>query len=249
MGVEVCRMKKLYIIKAGTTFPDTLALMGDFDTWTQAGLGETAQATRVLDVERGATLPAAADCAGVVITGAHTMVTDELAWSVALEKWIPTLLAAGTPLLGICYGHQLLARASGGTVGLHPRGQEIGSVAVERLDTARQDSLFKHLPSSFSAQVTHAQTVLALPPGATRLAANRHEPNHAFRLGARAWGVQFHPEFTPDIMRAYIREQAVALTAAGMEIEQLLQAVIPTPEAGSMLREFARIVEGKRVER
>ena len=238
-------MKKLYIIKTGTTFPDTLKQLGDFDAWTRAALGETATDICILDVERGAPLPAAADCAGVVITGAHSMVTDELPWSVALEKWIPSLLAAGMPFLGICYGHQLLARAAGGPVGLHPRGQEIGSVAVERLDIARQDSLFKYLPASFSAQVTHAQSVLALPSGAIRLAANSHEFNHAFRLGARAWGVQFHPEFTPDIMRAYIREQVVALTAAGMEIKSLLQAVVPTPEAGNVLREFARVVEGQ----
>jgi GMP synthase (glutamine-hydrolysing) len=128
---------------------------------------------------------------------------------------------------------------------MHPRGQEIGSVAVKRLAPALRDRLFKQLPSSFTVQVTHAQTVLALPAGATRLASNSHEANHAFRLGAHAWGVQFHPEFTPDIMRAYIREQAGELAAAGIDIEHRLQAVIPTPEAGSVLREFARFVEEK----
>lgn len=238
-------MQWLYIIKAGTTFPDTRVKLGDFDDWTLAALGETVTQTRVLDMERGAALPAAAECAGVVLTGAHTMVTDNHPWSVALEAWIPSLLSAGTPLFGICYGHQLLARAAGGKVGMHLQGQEISTVTVKKLAIADQDILFRHLPPSFPAHATHLQTVLALPPGATCLAANSHEPNHAFRLGARAWGLQFHPEFTPDIMRAYIREQAGALTAAGMEIEQLLQAVIPTPEAGSLLREFASIVEGQ----
>jgi GMP synthase (glutamine-hydrolysing) len=238
-------MQRLYIIKAGTTFPDTRVKLGDFDDWTLAALGETVTLTRILDMERGAALPAAADCAGVVITGAHTMVTDDHPWSVVLEKWIPSLLSAGTPLFGICYGHQLMARAAGGKVGLHLQGQEISTVTVKQLAVAEQDILFKHLPPSFPAHVTHLQTVLALPPGATRLAANSHEPNHAFRIGACAWGVQFNPEFTAEIMRAYIREQAPALTAAGMEIEHLLQAVSQTPEAGSMLREFARVVEGQ----
>jgi GMP synthase (glutamine-hydrolysing) len=234
-------MKKLYIIKTGTTFPDTLKQLGDFDAWTRASLGETATGIRILDVERGAPLPVAADCAGVVITGAHAMVTDNLPWSIALEKWIPSLLAAGIPLFGICYGHQLLARAAGGEVGFHPLGKEIGTVVVNRLDPAIEDSLFQGLPDSFPAHVTHAQTVLALPPGATRLAANRHEPNHAFRLGERAWGVQFHPEYSTDIMRAYIREQANELAVAVMDIATLLQTVIPTPAAGDLLRDFARL--------
>lgn len=235
------RMKKLYIIKTGTTFPDTLKQLGDFDAWTRVSLGEPATEIRILDVVRGAPLPAAADCAGVVLTGAHNMVTDNLPWSVALEKWIPSLLAAGIPLFGICYGHQLLARAAGGEVGFHPQGKEIGTVTVSRLDPALEDDLFQGLPASFPAHVTHAQTVLALPPGATRLAANGHEPNHAFRLGKSAWGVQFHPEYSTAIMQAYIREQADELAASGMDITSLLQTVMPTPAAGDLLRNFAHL--------
>ena len=235
-------MKKMYIMKTGTTFPDTLKQWGDFDAWTRASLGETVTEIRILDVERGAPLPAVADCAGVVITGAHAMVTDNLPWSIALEKWIPSLLSAGIPLFGICYGHQLLARAAGGEVGFHPQGKEIGTVAVTRLDPALEDSLFQALPDSFPAHVTHAQTVLALPPGATHLAANCHEPNHAFRLGDMAWGVQFHPEYSTDIMRAYIRAQANELAVAGMNIDALLQAVIPTPAAEDLLKRFTRFI-------
>ncbi len=171
------------------------------------------------------------------------MVTDNLPWSIALEKWIPSLLSTGVPLFGICYGHQLLARAAGGEVGFHPQGKEIGTVAVDRLDAAIEDRLFHGLSASFPAHVTHTQTVLALPPGATRLAANRHEPNHAFRLGEVAWGVQFHPEYSADIMRAYIREQANEIVTTGMNLEALLQAVIPTPAAEDLPRRFARIVE------
>ena len=91
--------------------------------------------------------------------------------------------------------------------------------------------------------MSHAQTVLRLPPDALRLAANEHEPNHAFSLGESAWGVQFHPEYTPDIMRAYVREQAGELAAAGRAAERLLQAVEPTPEAGAVLGRFARLVD------
>ncbi len=234
---------RIYIIKVGTTFPDTAKRFGDFDTWTAAALGPVAAEIRVIDVEHGAPLPLAVDCAGVVVTGSHAMVTDELSWSVKLERWVLSLIAAHTPFWGICYGHQLLAKAAGGKVGFHPKGKEIGTVEIKRLTVCESDPLFQSLPDEFLAHVTHAQSVLSLPPNAIRLAANIHEPNHAFRIGECAWGVQFHPEYTADIMSAYIEEQANELTMAGKNISTLLKSVEETPVAVKTLRNFARFVE------
>lgn len=236
-------MKRLYIIKVGTTFPDTAKQFGDFDTWTAATLGVVDVETCILDAEHGATLPAALECAGVVITGSHSMVTDDIPWSVKLEEWIPSLLEAGIPLFGICYGHQLLARAAGGQVGFHSCGKEIGTVLVHLLPDCANDVLFRFLPQSFFVHVTHSQTVLRLPPSARRLAANTCEPNHAFRLGDCAWGVQFHPEYDADIMRSYIVEQADELESAGLDVLELMHAVAETPVAAKTLRNFACIVE------
>ena len=77
------------------------------------------------------------------------------------------------------------------------------------------------------------------------MAVNNHEPNHAFRLGDCAWGVQFHPEYNTDIMRSYIEEQADELDSAGMDVPELLCAVAETPIAAKTLKNFARIVEGR----
>lgn len=238
-------MQKLYILKVGSTFPDTAKQLGDFEQWTSAGLDLLDVPIAVLNVEQGAELPQVAECAGVVITGSHAMVTDNLPWSVQLENWIPALLEARVPLLGICYGHQLLARAAGGEVGYHPRGKEIGTVSIELLPAAAQDPLFRSFPSRFSAHTTHSQTVLLLPPGATRLASNNHEPNHAFVLHGCAWGVQYHPEYSAEIMRAYIRQQSTDLAATGRDLAALLAAVTETPVAAATLRNFAGIVASR----
>jgi GMP synthase (glutamine-hydrolysing) len=235
--------RKIYIIKAGTTFLNTAKHFGDFDTWTASALGAVDVETCILDAEHGAALPSAEECAGVVVTGSHAMVTDELPWSVKLEKWIPSLLKARTPLFAICYGHQLLARAAGGKVGFHPRGKEIGTVQVQLLADCEKDLLFRSLPQTFLAHVVHSQSVLRLPPNATRLASNSYEPNHAFRVGECAWGVQFHPEYNACIMRSYIEEQAVELDSAGVNIPELLNAVEETPVAARILRDFALLVE------
>jgi GMP synthase (glutamine-hydrolysing) len=236
------RMNRLYVIKAGTTFPATAAQFGDFDEWTVTALGAVDVETTIVDAEHGAPLPTAEECAGAVITGSHSMVTDNLPWSVTLEGWIQSLLNSRTPLFGICYGHQLLARAAGGQVGYHPRGKEIGTVAVQLLPDCPNDPIFQSLPPSFLVHVTHLQTVLKLPPGATCLAANVHEPNHAFRVGDWAYGVQFHPEYNVDIMRSYIQEQKDDLDAAGMDVARLLSTVGETPFAAQTLRNFGSIV-------
>jgi GMP synthase (glutamine-hydrolysing) len=238
-------MKTLYVIKAGTSFPAVAKELGDFDFWTIKALGPTTVPLEVIDVDCLPPLPSPGDCAGVVITGAHAMVTDNLDWSLKLEIWLRELVAAEVPVFGICYGHQLLARACGGVVGYHPLGKEIGTVAVERSAASDTDPLFKDLPNSFAAQVTHAQTVLELPPEAVRLAHNDFEPNHAFRIGSCAWGVQFHPEYETKQMGAYVQEQAEELCEAGRDIRSILNTIEETPVAAQLLRNFTANVENR----
>ena len=237
--------KALHVLQVGHTFTATRAQLGDFDRWTLAAIGDVPLPVRVLDVPEGAVLPAAGDCAGVIITGSHAMVTDELPWSRAIEAWLPGIVAARAPVLGICYGHQLLARSLGGVVGYRAQGREIGTVAIGLTPEAADDPLFGGLPGKLEAHTTHAQSVAALPRGAVRLAGNEADPNHAFRFGESAWGVQFHPEFDADVMRAYIQEQAVDLTEAGLDVAALLDGVHETPVAARVLRRFARFVTGR----
>src|SRR5690606_38861481 len=116
----------------------------------------------------------------------------------------------GQRVLGVCYGHQLLAHALGGRVDDHPAGREVGTVELE-LDAAGEgDALFGATPAKFRAHATHRQSVLELPPGATVLARSAHDPHHAVRYAPTAWGLQFHPEFSVGIMRGYLQLPAPA---------------------------------------
>ncbi len=235
-------MKKLYIVKTGTTFPATQKQFGDFDDWTVTALGPTDLPVEVIDVKKMGDLPSWQECAGVTVTGAHEMVTDRLLWSVQLEHWIMELVEHNVPFLGVCYGHQLLAQATGGEVGYHPLGQEIGTAIVKRLPSSDNDPLCHDLPAEFYAHTTHSQSVLTLPASAVRLAENDFEPNHAFRLGDCAWGVQFHPEYSSAIMTSYIEQQADSLCTRGEDPQQLISAVRETPEAAELYRRFTRFV-------
>ncbi|NTW51711.1 MAG: glutamine amidotransferase [Chlorobiaceae bacterium] len=234
-------MKKLFIIKAGSTFDSLLEPLGDFEEWVEKGLCMPPMRIQVVDAARGGQLPGADLCSGVVVTGSHAMVTDDLPWSLGIERWIPGLLNEAVPFLGICYGHQLLGRATGGTVGYHPLGREVGTVTVDLNDEANGDELFRGIPKCFHAHATHAQSVLQLPPGSVLLGGNGHEAHHAFRIGRCAWGVQFHPEYTAAVMRGYIEEQRRGLEAAGKDVEGMIAGVVECPDAATLLRNFASL--------
>ncbi|TCZ61310.1 glutamine amidotransferase [Roseicella aquatilis] len=233
-------MAPLLIIRAGSTFPAMIARMGDFSDWIAAGLGAPSVPVQVVDPRHEA-LPA--DASGVVITGSHAMVTDREAWSEAVARWLPGLIGREVPVLGICYGHQLLAHALGGAVAFHPEGIEIGTVRVRRTGACAGDPVLGHLPDSFPAQAIHRQTVATLPPGAEVLAANDVEPHHAVRYGRLAWGVQFHPEFSAEAMRGTIDHLAAELARDGLDPAALDAAVGPTPEAARVLQAFGALVE------
>lgn len=227
--------KPLLILKLGSTHPHIAAELQDFEHWIQAGLQDDSLPVQVVDPREGQALPPQADIAGVVVTGSHSMVSDREPWSETAAAWLRDTVAAEVPVLGICYGHQLLAHALGGEVGYHPQGIELGTVPVSLHEAAQDDPLFAGLPTQFDAQAAHRQSVQRLPDGATLLAGNHFEPHHAFRFGTRAWGVQFHPEFGEAATRAYL------VTLNGDVPEG---AVRPTDVAASVLPRFARIVRG-----
>src|SRR5690625_6734079 len=80
-------------------------------------------------------------------------------------------------MLGVCYGHQLMAAAFGGHVDFHPEGRESGTLAVRLTETGRADALLGTLPERFYAHLTHAQSVLEAPSDAQVLAFNDHDAN------------------------------------------------------------------------
>ncbi|AQU81463.1 MULTISPECIES: glutamine amidotransferase [unclassified Halomonas] len=236
-------MTSLVIIKTGDAFPEVVDQHGDFEQLFIEQLSAALPAhlsLAIWDARLTSTPPA--NVAGAVITGSHSMVSNAEPWSEALKPWLQQALAEDIPLLGVCYGHQLMAAALGGTSDYHPTGRESGTRRVRLTQAGQQDPLFSQLPESFPAHLTHAQSVMELPTNTTVLAHNSHDAHQALRYGPRQWSVQFHPEFTPPVMRAYIERQRAALRDQGEDPEELLVAVTDTPDASSLLRRFLAFV-------
>lgn len=238
-------MPRILIIKMGSTLSALAAKKGDFENWIQAGLGVGDGDRVVVDVQKGAVLPDYHDVSGVVITGSHAMVTDRRDWSEGTGAWLSGAVERKLPVLGICYGHQLLAHALGGKVGNNPNGWEFGTVEVHLTATAQKDALLGGLPTPIRVQVSHTQLVLHLPRGARRLASSKKDRNQAFVVGDCAWGVQFHPEFDAGVVREYIHHGREELLRQGQDPEELAARSVDTVFGGELLKRFAAIVTEK----
>lgn len=219
---------------------------GNFAHWIRVAAGLERDEAVVVDVEGGDDLPSREGFAGAIVTGSAAMVTDRHDWSERSAAWLRDAAHAGMPLLGICYGHQLIAHALGGEVGANPSGREMGTIRLDLHPPAAADPLFAGLPARIPAQATHLQSVLRLPDGATVLAKSAQDAAHAFRWGAAVWGLQFHPEFSTTHMRGYIRARSEALASEGRCGKRLAREVSAAPQARQVLRRFVRHARGSR---
>ncbi len=231
--------KPLAILQMGRPPEDLRATHGEQADWVAAALDGIDVPLTVLHPAARDALPDPASLRGAVLTGSWSMVTDREPWSERTAQWLRDAMAAQLPLLGICYGHQLMAHAFGGVVDYHPRGREIGLHTVQRLPAAAADPLLASLPDRFLAHLTHEQSVLQPPATATVLAGTAHDPHQVLRYGPRALSVQFHPEFTAGLMDACLARRQGLLAADGHDVAALRAALAPTPHAQSILRGFA----------
>ncbi|WP_375483433.1 type 1 glutamine amidotransferase [uncultured Jatrophihabitans sp.] len=167
-----------------------------------------------LDVVRAPDFPDALDGhAGLIVMGGPMGANED-----ALHPWLPGLRAllraavtAEVPTLGVCLGGQLLAAAHGGRVVPSADQQEIGNQLVAKRSNAATDPLFRPLPITPDVIQWHYDAITTLPRGAIHLMNSPVCENQAFRLGRLAWGIQFHIETTPAMVRTWAAHNAEGL--------------------------------------
>jgi GMP synthase-like glutamine amidotransferase len=138
------------------------------------------------------------ECDGYLITGSKESVYDDIPWIDTLRKFIIDTARQETKLVGICFGHQLIADTLGGTVEKSKNGWGVG---VYESQVVEPNSWMHPEMKQFSLLVSHQDQVIELPDGATNLASNSFCSNSAFRIGRKVLSFQGHPEFTVDYLK------------------------------------------------
>ncbi|WP_435930342.1 glutamine amidotransferase [Dryocola sp. BD613] len=227
----------LLLVQMGHPPEDIRAAVGEQPQWFFAALGE-AGPVQVVCPFAGEALPAVGTFRAAVITGSWAMVTDRAEWSERTAEWTREIVLAGVPVLGVCYGHQLMAWALGGVVDYHPQGSEVGQIAVTLNAGAQHDPLLHDLPHTFDCFLSHEQSVITPPPGAVVLGASSHDPHQIIRYSPTALSVQFHPEFTALVMNKIITSRSERIAMKGKDRDALLANVSQTPVSRSILQRF-----------
>lgn len=180
--------------------------------------------------------------------GGYMPDADERApWLAPGRVLVAEALAAGTPVLGICLGAQLLAHVAGGEVRAEHGAPEAGSTPLTLRAEAADDLLFRGLPAELNAIEHRVDAITRLPLEAVWLARSERCPVQAFRLGDHAWGLQFHPEATPEKIRRWDREE---LRAQGFDRDELVRTAERDDAASAaawreLAGRFAQFVEDR----
>jgi GMP synthase-like glutamine amidotransferase len=183
---------KIGILVAGHVAPALVDTHGEYDRiiaeWL-GGHGFDFESWFVVDGD----FPAGPDVAdGWIISGSRHGAYEDHAWIPPLEQFIRDIVTAGRPLVGICFGHQIIAQALGGRVEKVGRGWAVGRTTYDTPD------------GPLTLDAWHQDQVVALPEGAEILAANDFCPVAAMKIGPRVLTYQPHPEFTAAYTRGLL---------------------------------------------
>lgn len=175
------------------------------------------------------------DCDGWVVSGSRYSVYDDHDWIGTAEEILRDAVAAERPLVGICFGHQLLAQALGGKVERAEVGWRIG---VQEYETT-EPLPWLNGTRAYTLIASHQDQVVEPPADATVWSRGDAVPIAGMRVGPRAWSVQGHPEFTPGVAETIYRsrvekfgteavEAAVESLARPLDNRRIAEAIVDT---------------------
>ncbi|WP_224705304.1 type 1 glutamine amidotransferase [Devosia aquimaris] len=189
---------KLTIVQTGEVPLPLRDRFGPYRKMFEAMFDRTGQgfSYETVNVADGEPFPDLAGVEGIVITGSAAGVYDDLPWMNPLRSFIRDAYGRRTPMLGVCFGHQIMADALGGDVRKSEKGWGLGRHSYRLIG---QPDLLRGAPSSVAVACSHQDQVIVPPSEAEVILASDFTPNAglAYRNGA-ALSFQPHPEFEDD---------------------------------------------------
>jgi GMP synthase-like glutamine amidotransferase len=196
-------LMKLTIVQTGAVPAHLQPQFNDYPLMFRQMFETTGDGLRFDDVNAQAeTLPDPAALDGIVITGSPAGVYEDHAWLDPLRQFIRRAYDNGTPMLGVCFGHQIMADALGGDVRKSEKGWGLGRHTYR---VAGRPAFMAEAPETLSVACSHQDQVIAPPPSADVILASEFTPNAGlFYRNGRAMSVQPHPEFEDDYASALV---------------------------------------------
>jgi GMP synthase (glutamine-hydrolysing) len=235
------RAKRILLIDAvvwSPAYPETSPFR-DVRHWYARWLVDLPETTLAC-VAPAADLPAAlAEVDGVIVSGSPRDAWSDDPVNDLLCELVRRCQERSVPFLGVCYGHQLLARALGGVVNRHPDGLELGNTLVRLTPAGRASPLFTGITDAFTVISSHADAVLTPAPGTELLVRGDFTENQGFHWRNLLFGVQFHPETDPETLRfIWSTRRDAWRPQVRFDLDQVLEGLEPTPMAANILRNF-----------
>jgi len=238
INIQNIMKKRILLIQSGTVPQPICEEVGDFPQWFSRAMNISLAQMNIIRAYENEKLPSPDKNTTTIITGSWSMVTEHLEWSENVAGWIRQAFENEVPLFGVCYGHQLMSYALGGGVDFNPKGMELGAHSITLNEKSKNDTLLKLCPSNFTAQLSHMQTVVALPPNAVSLASSYFDDNQIIRYSKFAISTQFHPEFTKEILISIIKNKNENVSGKEMKLKTLSHKVTDAIYPREILRKF-----------
>ncbi|MDE0227190.1 MAG: GMP synthase [Gammaproteobacteria bacterium] len=201
------------ILQADRVDPEHRARFGDYPAMfaeTLRGSMDQEATFEYFDVRRERYPRDIRDCDGYLITGSRASVYEDDPWIARLTGFVGELHEARARTIGICFGHQLIAQALGGTVGRAP-GWGVG---IHAWKVVREEPWMRPPMPEIRLLASHQDQVETLPPGARLLASSEFCQYAAFAVGNHMLAVQGHPEFTTAYAEFLMHKRKAILGAA-----------------------------------
>jgi GMP synthase (glutamine-hydrolysing) len=226
---------------------DTLPL-GGVEGWFRAALKKCDPGVEVKTVRASAQdwEKEVAWADAVMISGSPRDAFAEDEWTHALMAKVARLLEKKKPVLGVCYGHQILGRANGAKVERCEGGWELGENQVQITGEGASSPLLEGLPKQMNVMQSHRDCVLEVPGRGVLLASSPHTKVQAARWAERAYGVQFHPEFTGEVLRGVWTERRDKWRGeVKFDLDQTLDQAKECPDGLAIFRNFLKMIRSR----